>query len=1174
MKKLILLLLLAPLLCFAQTAPTRYYQFTNPTPLDPSVGTGVATVTNGGYTITASDVGTAITFPNNTSGVVTFPSASGTNVTVQFLWKSNYETARGRNSQILAWGGNFNIGFEYPFIYFNTPSNQVRLDMYEINNMSWETIMSGSWVHFAFVYAGSSKKIWINGQKVYDGACATGTVSGSPTISSTVDYVKVKGSIDEIAFYTSAIPERQIYQNYLDFQAGNHYQTALAPAVIPGPPTTGVLDTNEFTLNIPRTRQLSLYPGPRYKPGHTLIKNFNWMDPKFMGGVLQPGITNQQAANNGTTIQIELAKNWNYFYLLEFGYSEYANAYVAGANANPSFDLSMIFFRGQMTNPRLVSQTLPVANYLQNSFGQYLNAAGNVITDTVATKKLWRPTAPVSSYFPDGDAKYTNLTDITNRITPSNRNIKWINENGEIFPHLTDNALSNDPNVVSGKNASGLDYQSYLSLKMAENEKLSYRDRFMTHPRVQGAKFTEYSLGGQPNFGWKWPQARSINSQINGQYYSTYDIYVRWPYNWRYWVSAWHGWQWAVESRVNEIALGDKLNSPFVSAGWSATESENVRPAQWMGLLKALMGMGAEFYYAGFFSLQAPWPNSENWIWQAATPSYVQAIASRVEPFLRSGDLMASDTKANWTGSTNPGYNFYSGRANTLIVVRKITGQEKYLICSTIQNLSNTGDTPLQDTTTFTLAGQELKINIRRHGSVYVWDRTVTPNTFVQLDGWHEYKHPDRWTSDFVIEGELTDGGTGVVKTDGISGSDFTNTTSYYKGTAQYNFLPRDTATYYLYIRARSASPEGITASIGAVTQTVCIDSAAWKWVRFEADSTKALFALGSPNGYTLNVSTGVAEIDQLVLSKDSALYSPTYSSCSVAPPPPVCSWVSGAWSAWSATCITGYQYRTRTVTSSLVGCTPTDPMPATTDSTVCVCGWVTGTWSGYGACSGGYQYRTRTVTSSLSGCTPATPAPAAIDSIACVCSWITGSWSAWSACNGVFQTRTRTVVSSVSGCTPVEIMPAAVDTQSCVIPPPTCYWSAGAWSAWSECLTTTQFRTRTVTSTLVGCTPTDPKPDTIEVRSCTTVIPEVTNLRVTSRRWYTVRVEWNDSASPDLYQTELIRGTSITSNNYSGTIRRVGYTLRWNTTYTFRIRKVVGSRTSNWTQITFTTTW
>lgn len=1050
----------------AQVAPSLYYQFENPTPLASTVGGAISA--NGAYTITASDVGTAITWSSNAGSYLQAPSLSGANVSVQFLWKSNYETARGTSTKILTWG-NLGFGFTYPYIYFNTQGSDVNIGMYGANNMAWETIMSGQWVHFALVYSGSSKKLWINGQKVYDALCTSGTITGQPIIGSSVDYVKIRGSIDELAFYTATIPDGQIYQNYLDWQGGAHYQTATT-AVISGPATTLSLDTNEFTLDIPRNLQLSKYPAPRYKPGNTLLKNFNWFDPLYLAGAYQSGVGTDQSilAVAGNQIQKEMATNWNYYYDIKLNTNSYMNQQaIVQANANPQWKFQTIVLRSQYS-PLINSQSLPADHYLQNSFSQPIDINGGVIT---SGNKVWRPTAPVSSYNADGALINTWLNTLSASF---NHTFSMVNENGELFPFITDNALSKDPQVVSAKNASGLSYQAFLARKYAENETGAYRDMFMSNAKTSTAKFTEYAIDGYPQYRFTYSEARKVNHQINSQYYSTGDFYPRWPSNWRNFVAAWHGWQWFVDSRYNEIALGDKLFSPFVSAGWDATEENNIRPGQWMGLLKSLLGMGAEFYYGGFFSLEAPWPDSKNWIWQVSTPSYVQAIGSRVEQFLRSGSVMDGDIPGSYVTNNTPGYNFYSGRSNTLVVVRKMTGQEKYFITATLQPNSNTGYTPLEDTCTIRLAGADVKIKARRQGSCYVWDRTVTPNTFVQLDAWHEYKHPSRWSTDLTFDAEVTDGGTGTTKTT-ATGTDYTSFTSYYKGVGQYQFLVRDTANYYLYMLSRADSATSIVASIGSVVDTVCIDSTGWKWARFNTTGIKVKFALGSPNAYTLNINTGAAEVDKIVLSKDSVLYSPTASSCSVTPPAPVCSWV-------------------------------------------------------------------------------------------------TGSWSAWGTCNGTYQVRTRTVTSSLSGCTPPEIMPAASDTQACVIVPPTCYWSAGPWSGWTICAADTQYRTRTVVSTISGCTPSGTMPDTIEVQACSSTIAGVSNLVVVNNRWYSTRIEWQYPSNSDLFQVQLIDGTKINYYNYDGVTRRVTYILYWRRTYKFKIRVMQGTQFSPWQEVTFKT--
>lgn len=112
--------------------------------------------------------------------------------------------------------------------------------------------------------------------------------------------------------------------------------------------------------------------------------------------------------------------------------------------------------------------------------------------------------------------------------------------------------------------------------------------------------------GDNPFFG-NWSITREIMTPMrdahtgNKTYYSTMDIYLQHPRE--HWTGAGpdHGIQCAhvfsirlshvaaagTESvRVSEIANGDILFSPFVSAGWSGKAERNMRPAQWLGLMK------------------------------------------------------------------------------------------------------------------------------------------------------------------------------------------------------------------------------------------------------------------------------------------------------------------------------------------------------------------------------------------------------------------------------------------------------------------------------------------------------------------------------------------------------------------------------------------------------------
>ena len=88
--------------------------------------------------------------------------------------------------------------------------------------------------------------------------------------------------------------------------------------------------------------------------------------------------------------------------------------------------------------------------------------------------------------------------------------------------------------------------------------------------------------------------------------------------------------RWAARSTLRTVLApaGDELFSPFVSPGWSGQAERNLRPAQWLGLLKVMVAWGAEWFYAGFFSLRAPFQPADNWCWQAMMPAYAQALVA------------------------------------------------------------------------------------------------------------------------------------------------------------------------------------------------------------------------------------------------------------------------------------------------------------------------------------------------------------------------------------------------------------------------------------------------------------------------------------------------------------------------------------------------------------------
>ncbi len=665
---------------------------------------------------------------------------------------------------------------------------------------------------------------------------------------------------------------------------------------------------NNITLSF--TQQLQSFPVPRFKPGHTLMPNYNVMDPIYCGSYKQPGVSDATAISNSVAIQTELAKNFNYMINLTWFTGAYNDACVNLANANPQWKACIMSLRAQTGGSKMFDQNFPNDHYLQNSSGQFLDWNGNV---TAYPYKVWRPTAPPADYSSDGqvvrNAYNASLANLT-------RPVDLVNEDGEVYPILETQALMADPAVAAGKASSGLDWQPYFAKKVAENDN-AYRAKFMSHPRLLNAKYTEYRLDGHPSYQLAWSQARFINSPINGQYYSTADLYVRWPSNWKDWTSAWHGLKWVTQSRYFELALGDKLFSPFVAAGWDANPEVDVRPAQWLGLMK-IMGMyGSEFYYTCYFNEAAsynppnpPPHNPAGYAWQAVIPPYAQAVSSRYEDLLRGGSLMPGDMVDNSNPVTpSPFYQFSTGATNKVVVIRKKDSANKYAITGAIENSSNTiGSAPLIDDAQITLNSQTLKFKIRRQGSTYIYDNTVpSAPVFYQLDAWHESSHPWNWSKDFTMEAELYDNtnATYNLKTTvpaGTASGDFRSFTTFITfpdaqtsfTPIEYVFTPRAAVTtYYFWVKMRSrvnGVTTGLTVSVdNANSKTIsCAADDTWRWYKIDVTSQQAVsFANLSVNNHTLRLTPANSklEIDQVVLSPNANL--------GLAPAGPVCSGVS-----------------------------------------------------------------------------------------------------------------------------------------------------------------------------------------------------------------------------------------------------------------------------------------
>ena len=661
--------------------------------------------------------------------------------------------------------------------------------------------------------------------------------------------------------------------------------------------------------NLSAQQQLMSYPLPRFKPGHTLNRNFIWFGIEYFSGMLQPNVSQQQMINNCKINTTEFHNNWNYYFTVNSNIGSYstpahyadtinyvASALTAVAKRNPSFKTAATCFWAQIGS-NASSNNLSNNHYLRNSSNQFLDLNGNP-----GTIKYWSPVAPNTSIIQDGLKQRTHLQNLVNAL---GRPLDILNENGEVLPLINKNGsvTSNDPAVQSDYNTSGLpDVNEYRGHRYTEQTKL-YRDQFMS--ASPGTIFTHYALDGQTDYRPLWKFARSINSPINGRYYATGDFYPRWPSNWRGWAGAWHGLGWFADCKYFELQRGDSLMSPFVCAGWNIDETVNMRPAQYLATLKILSAWGSEFFYSGYFSLSAPFPDSKNWGWQAVMPVYAQAITSRYEDYLRNGALLNGDVPRYYLSSTtlwpnNPKYLFNTGDNRQLVAVRKINGQEKYLIATAQMVDANTpGNAPMVSYGKFKLGTDSVGLEFRRQGSVYIFDATnPTAKVFYQLDGWHQYEHPEYWSADFTFEAELHDNQpAGVsIKTEVPSGTapgdyrTYTSFISFSNGTPQaleYHFTGRKSSNYNFWVRARSKNNTGGSISVGINGQqskTIgCITSTSWQWYNLDACSAQPISFTGLSNGnqiLTLNATNSNIEIDRILLTPASLNLNPSQPAC------------------------------------------------------------------------------------------------------------------------------------------------------------------------------------------------------------------------------------------------------------------------------------------------------
>ncbi|KAA3604261.1 MAG: hypothetical protein DWQ01_22525 [Planctomycetota bacterium] len=880
--------------------------------------------------------------------------------TIEFLFRAGDRIHRLRHATLFttsnwalstrlsAVGGSFPASLNFTVTTSTGRVNAIDILLDGIDRKSYAYYVDGLWHHLVFSYDSSTGEMAV----FVDGLCPPGfRATRQPGVPSPSTYFwfgddnladTPDGDFDEIAFYEQVIPDSLIYQHWQEVQAGNHY-TFIDQGLVPPPPSDveGQVDVLEyapgFVDGIPGkdqqydadpVEQLLRFPGPRYKPGHGFRPNYPWFGIKFLSSC--PVASYQDCVDHSEMIQRDLVETYNYYLCVtENTAATFRNydpsdinrhpeaRWVQMANDHPEWPICATTLYPQVWladagfsggRPRGLTGYIPPSNALADLAGSY-------ITDLCYSSSIpyWSPAGDNVLYDEDGLTQKFYMGELLSYL---NRPIDLVNENGEMRLPVGICAASADPTLAadfqawqqSSGETSFLSYQSERAASFYNQ----YRDHFMNdnYSTLHGLGETLYSMyavDGGPLSRFRYEQFRETGHQIDGQYYPTPDFYPRWPRNWRFWEGPWHGMQWMRDCLAIELSLGDEFRSPFVAAGWDVEPERNVRPAQWLGLLKVLGLYGSEFFYTGFFNISQPLPLPSSWCWQVVMPSYAQAVLTRFPDMFWDSTLMEGDVPLdplNWNGTS--GYSFWGGRANRYIVVRKANQSDRYLITGTIQPDSNKmGNTPLQDVAEIDLDGERYRFGIRRQGSTYLLDRTDPDHPVVLwLDEWHQAIHPFRWSQDFVLEAELFDAVMGdfpyeTKTTAPAVAGDFSqvetfvnfplppptnpgNLAAQNRGTRQglsFQFEIRnlDMLDYFVWVRCRLNSGTGARMAVSldgtATALSQSFSSASFVWLRLDRGNTQyplKLKNLGEGSHEILLMPRfGDVDVDKLVLTSD-----------------------------------------------------------------------------------------------------------------------------------------------------------------------------------------------------------------------------------------------------------------------------------------------------------------
>ena len=826
------------------------------------------------------------------------PSTPGDNsVAIEFLFRPGRDFGKRALERMVSVGPVF-AAFTAGTIEFGTPGDLLSIPLDGIGPKSLSHYLDEKWHHLVFQFNASTglKEIRVDGalpegfSRTVPPNAQLFTTPAGISLGSDLFHERFHGGIDELAVYHSFLSPSLIRLHQLARMAGRPYPMTEDPDLPEPPPTdtSGDYSPAEFAPGtapgarshaVPALEQLKRFPSPRYRTAHGLPRNPVYYSWESLG--------NGSSAAGGQ-LALELADRWNDHLTLQI---DTATPARFADPERPEFHLKQITGqRPDLSFWAMIARAEPRARQkpdLPEACELREGASFGARAGVKSIKRL-RPFAssasaqaagcPDSTFDADATGVIKSLGTVLSAISP-NTPIAGFSEPGEAFHPTPEALLQADPVVARDFAASGAG--DWITFETRHQGRLDARFRDTVKAssvRLANSLFQSHAFEADSGEEREWPHYRQSFTPWKGQILPTPDFALR---------SRGRGISRLLKARREEIERGDVLYSPRTLAAPDSNELLNPRPAQNLGLQKILYGLGAPYTFPWLQEGSAR-PRAEAFIHEPAMVSYAQGVFSHAEELLVSGRLLEGDVPMSPDDpeTAKPGYLFWGGDPRFLIVVRKDPAMARYLIAATFQPLSSVaGNAENSKTAQIVLEGQPLRFEVRRQGSVYVYDlRDPAAPVFYALDSWHEATHPYYWSSNPEIEAELAENGFPAdglaLKTGTVAGS-FVGSRTWVVFPAlpapsgsvlRFHWRPTDTATRAVSIYARNPVPGGtgrISVSLdrGPGHKTPVISSDQWAWYPVPA----AMIQTASGHSIELTAAGGAVEVDKIRLSPPPA---------------------------------------------------------------------------------------------------------------------------------------------------------------------------------------------------------------------------------------------------------------------------------------------------------------